>query len=139
MKQKGKGTVGNIIIGILTFIAVVLLIATIGVFNEDVRVYTYTTDSMYYCVRSGEYYRLSEYVKKNKSREKNPSSDMLEYYAVAEYYDAELMGKAYEKSGDMQKAMLYKEKQSEAETRMGDLHVLKEEIDSLLAGEKISE
>lgn len=57
-------------------------------------------------------------------------------YAVAEYFEAASYCRMYEEAGDTQRADMWKGRRKDAEERLGDLSVMTEDIQEILAIEK---
>ena len=60
------------------------------------------------------------------------TEDKEEYYALAQYYEANIFHKAFVHTGDMERAEKYAERMERAEEKMGGLIKAKDWIDDLM-------
>lgn len=96
---------------------------------DDQYHYHYDEDMFLYSIQDGRYSELAEKMNRNKIEHVKADAQLLECYAVADYYEAASMYYAYEKMEDAQKAASAKDDMEDAQSRMGDLSYCAAEID----------
>lgn len=117
-------------------VVIVLVVLTIGQIIRfgfqlygDQYHYHYDEDTFLYSIQDGQYSELPEKKIRNEMEHVKADAQMLECYAVADYYEAASLYYAYENIGNAAKAAIAKSDMEEAEGRMGDLSYCAEEID----------
>ena len=117
-------------------IVIVLVVLTIGQMArlglqiyDDQYHYHYDEDTFLYAIQDGQYSELQEKKNRNELEHVKADAQMLECYAVADYYEAASMYYAYENIGNTAKAAEAKAEMEEAKGRMGDLSYCADEID----------
>lgn len=128
MKSKGWNVVANIVIGCLCLVFVVLFFVTVKQFADAGRVYTRSEDSMVYYIQNGDYESMLRGTYMNEIHGVWASDTMKECYAVAHYYEAATLYKAYEKAGKNELAAEKKKSMEEQEALMGELSFAAEDI-----------
>ena len=91
--------------------------------------YYFEKDSFFYNIEDEEYWYLPRERKANMVSNIPDDAQMLECYAVADYYEAASLYYAYENIGNIAKAAIAKADMEEAKGRMGGLSYCAEEID----------
>ncbi len=137
MKNKGLNLITNVIIGFLCFVFVILLFFVIDQVRDAGKVYTRSEDLMVYNIQSGDYDSMIRGAYINEMYGVKASETMKECYAVAHYYEAASLYKAYEAAGKVEKAAEKKCIMEEQEALMGELSFAAEDIRKELGiGEK---
>lgn len=121
----------NIAIVALSILMVISGFAAVGNLREDFS-FTYSEESMYYMVDSGDFYRMVEAYHRNTQEGSRGSSAMGEYYGVARYYEAASLYRAFLEAGDAERAERQKERMAEAREEMGSWAMVEEEIQTQL-------
>ena len=118
--------------GIILILAIVtiwqLATAISDIFGSRYQYY-FEKDSFFYDIEDEEYWNLPRERKANMVSNVPDDAQMLEYYAVADYYEAASMYYAYENIGNVAKSADAKAEMEEAKGRMGDLSYCADEID----------
>ena len=118
---------------------IILIVLTVLIFGQLIRLgfqiyddqyhYHYDEDMFLYSIQDGRYSELAAKVNRNKMEHVKADAQLLECYAVADYYEAASMYYAYEKIEDTEKAAAAKTDMEDAKSRMGDLNYCADEID----------
>lgn len=127
-----KDHIFNIMIGILCVVLVITTFVTVGNFLDNMRIYTYDEEDFLYCIQSENYYEMVGYMHNNEVNEVKVTKGMEECYAVARYYEAASMYKAYQAVGRNSEAKEQKDIMQEQMDAMGELSYAVEDIDKQL-------
>lgn len=123
-----KEHIFNIIIGILCVVLVITTFVTVGNFLDHMRILTYDEEDFLYCIQSENYCEMVGYMHSNEVNGVKATKDMEECYAVARYYEAASMYKAYKAVGKNAKAEEQEEIMKEQLAMMGELSYVAEDI-----------
>lgn len=120
----------TIVIAVLTFILIISSISTIS----DIRgnKFTNSASTMYYAVQSKNYYRLPEYKIDNVFDGVKYTEEYKEAYAIADYFTAASMYRAYCEVEKSKEAKQYYELMQESLTNMGEFTYAADEINEQL-------
>ena len=107
-------------------VVIVLVVLTIGQIIRfgfqlygDQYHYHYDEDTFLYSIQDGQYSELPEKKNRNEMEHVKADAQMLECYAVADYYEAASLYYAYENIGNAAKAAIAKADMEEAEGAWG--------------------
>lgn len=109
----------DVIIVILCVIFLISVGGAISSFLEE-KNYGYKAHSFQYALENGEYYRMVNYTDTNRSEKFHVDDpEYAEYYAIADYYKAAWHVNMYQKTGEADMEKIWKEKLTEAESKLG--------------------
>lgn len=128
MKSKGTNAVTNLIIGALCVVFVVLVWLTWRDFRSAGNQFIWSEDSLVGYIQQENYAGMLRSAYNNEMRGVASTDTMKECYAVAYYYEAAALYKAYAETGKTEEAEEQKRIMEEQETLMGELTFLAEEI-----------
>lgn len=134
--MKIKNMITNVIIGILCLVLLVASFAFVKELSYYGNSYTIEEDSFLYALKDEDYVRLVEYWKRNEAAGVRVTENLGECYAVAEYYEAASLYKAYKQMGNKAQTALYKGKMEDAVSRMGALSYTGKNINKRLGLEE---
>lgn len=118
--MKNKNKVMNVIIVALCVVFVIAALSFVREFSDYSSIYAVKEDSFLYCLQSGNYGEMVDRMKQNQGEGVELTQTYEECYAVAEYFEAASLYKAYMLDGNMEKASQQKERMEDAATRMGE-------------------
>ena len=121
----------DIVIGIMSVLAVGAVIFTINMFAEEWN-YSYDAESFYYRLESEDYRDMVEMYYMNESAGVKPDEELEQYYGVAKYFEAASYYKVYQDDGDEEQMAKYLNRMEMAEEQMGVLSIAAEDIDDKL-------
>lgn len=130
--MKIKEHIFTIIIGVLCVVLVITTLVVGSEFIEDMENHTYTENDFLYCIRSEDYYRMTEYMYINEINGAKVTEGMEECYAVAGYFEAASMYKAYAAVGKNAEAEEKEQVMEAQKEKMGELSYVAENIDDYL-------
>ena len=119
---------------IVVLIAASLVIASISQIRDsvDVRQYLPREESIRYHIARGEYYTALDNIRELEACGVQLTGDMEEAAAVAYYYNAALLCKAYTETGDTEEAELQRNRMQSFASAAGTLSEHLTKIDALL-------
>ena len=80
----------------------------------------YQAHSFQYALDIGDYSRMVSFTDLNRSEKFHVDDpEYIEYYAIADYYKATWHVNLYQKTGEAEMEMLWREKQADARSRLG--------------------
>ena len=120
----------DIVIGVLCVLLVGALFFAIASFRENAS-YSYDEDSFYWRLEDGSFGQMVEMYYSNEAAGVEPTEDLLEYYAVAKYFEAASYYVLYQEDAP-EYAGYYQEKMETAAAEMGELAFLTEKIQKQL-------
>lgn len=123
-----KEHIFNIIIGILCVVLVSTAWSAGSDFIRYMKGYAYDEEDFLSCIRIEDYSSMVEYLYKNEVNDVKTTAGMEECYAVARYYEAASMYKAYKAVGRNTEAEKKKQVMDEQITEMGELSYIAEDI-----------
>lgn len=132
MKTDLKNIITNIIIVILSIILVFFSVSLISQLVNYKSAYQASENTLYMQIRDGDYFSMLDEVKQNRILGVHENAEYKECYAVADYFEAASLYKAYMENGQEKMAAKYKEKMTESQKKMGDLTYTAEDINSKL-------
>lgn len=128
--------IGIIILSI--FFVISLLYAVHSVWEENkYSSYVYEADTFQYRLEDEDYQSMVEMYYSNQATGKANSKKYAEYYAVARYYEAAAMYKAYSEDGDSERAGKAYAAMEEAAAELGDFSFQADRIKSILYWKKM--
>ncbi len=135
--MKQKFSLGKLIVSIFTVILTITLILFIFVGLSNIRDIIsepdyYTEDTYYYALQSRDYSYLLGITQRDARLDKEYSEDVLASRAVAGYFEAATLYKAYMEAENTEKAEVQKERMDYYEGQMGEFQIHKSYIDELL-------
>lgn len=133
-----KEHIFNIIIVILCIVLVITTFVTMNDFINRMNVYYYDEKDFLYCIQREDYYEMVEYMYRNEANDERVTKGMEECYAVARYYEAASMYKAYKAVGKNAEAKEQEAIMEEQIAMMGELSYVAEDIEKQL-GIKVAE
>lgn len=128
MKRDNK----NIWIAVITILVVILVINVAALFGrifQGQEPITYSESSLMYDIADERYFRLVEDIKTNENAPGDYMKGFSEYKAVADYFEAVSLQKAFAVYGDEQEAQKWADKAAASQNSMGDYAFTKEKID----------
>lgn len=128
MKRDNK----NIWIAVIAILVVILVINVAAFFGrifQGREPITYSESSLMYDIADERYFRLLEDIRANENAPGDYMKGFSEYKAVADYYEAVSLRKAYAAFGDEQEAQKWADKAEKSQNGMGDYAFTKEKID----------
>lgn len=131
MKRTATKGVLRLLDVLIVFFGIVLAIAIIAaVFMfKEADSYNYSNTSINYAMKGGEYSRMVSYAISNRASGYGIGDrDYEEYYAVADYFEAQVYAHMYDVAGDSARAAKWSAKAEEAVPRMGLLSPEAEKI-----------
>ncbi len=138
MVNKLKEQMKDIKVFILNIIIVVMifLLIIMGIFMvqevADALDRGYKESSMMYRMEDESYDTLIRMYHTNEMIPVKASTEMREYYAVAQYYEAASYYKAFAETKDMTRAEKYQKRMREAAVEMGEFSFMQEKIHTAL-------
>ena len=138
MKKKRKMSAGKVLVGVATvLILLIAATAVIGSMSEirdvvDARRYLPREESIRYSIARGEYYTALSNCRELEACDVQLTGATEEAKAVAYYYDAAVLCKAYEKTGDTEQAELQRLRMQRFAAAAGTLRDHLSKIDALL-------
>lgn len=123
-----KEHIFNIIIGILCIVLVSTAWSAGSEFIRYMKGYAYDEEDFLSCIRIEDYSSMVEYLYKNEVNDVKATAGMEECYAVARYYEAASMYKAYKAVGRNTEAEEKKQIMEGQITEMGELSYVIEDI-----------
>ena len=123
-----KEHIFNIIIGILCVVLVSTAWSAGSEFIRYMKGYAYDEEDFLSCIRIEDYSSMVEYLYKNEVNDVKTTAGMEECYAVARYYEAASMYKAYKAVGRNAEAEEKKQMMEGQITEMGELAYVAEDI-----------
>lgn len=123
-----KEHIFNIIIGILCIVLVSTTWSAGSEFIRYMKGYAYDEEDFLSCIRIEDYSSMVEYLYKNEVNDVKTTAGMEECYAVARYYEAASMYKAYKAVGRNTEAEEKKRIMEGQITEMGELSYVIEDI-----------
>lgn len=128
MKNKGINAITNVIIGIMCAVFVILVWMTWREFKYARSNYIWSEDNLLGYIHSEDYTDMLRSAYNNEMRGIASTDTMKECYAVAYYYEAAALYKAYAETGKTEEAKKYGRMMEEQEALMGELTFAAEEI-----------
>lgn len=124
----------------ISSIAIIILSITLVYWSAqliyEVKSYDYdTTTDVYtlsYCIQNKDYAQLVKLMYQNETEELEADEELQEYYAVARYFEAASMYKAYVDAGEKEKANQKLLIMNEQEKLTGELQFVIENINEKL-------
>ena len=137
-RTRSRIRVSGILLGIaIAFIVLVTGILTLTGLMEisvtaDAHRFLPGEDSIHYSISGENYYNALANIRRLEAAGVNMSEDMKECSAVAHYYEAAILNKAFTEAGDSKKAGQEQERMKEYSSGAGSLSMHIEKIDALL-------
>lgn len=131
MKQKSKN-LPIIIISLLTVLLIFNSISFVLRFTTEENQINCDEESMLWRIHDKNYASLVTGIKEDENTPGVNMKEFEEYKAVADYFEAVFLQKAYASYGDMENANKYEKKAKSCEEGMGEYSYTKEEIDKML-------
>ena len=128
-KTKKKSPILTILLVIASIVFFFMLITFIIVFLDNDYSAEHDTDYLYYYVEKGDYSQLYEACCQNRAYNVKADADMLEAYAIADYYHASFMYYAY-KDADPAIAGKYLDAMKEHASKVDEMSFVLEDIDA---------
>lgn len=128
-QPKKKSPVLTILLVIASIVFFFMLITFIIVYLDNDYSAEHDADYLYYYVENGDYSRLYEACCQNRAYNVEADADMLEAYAIADYYHASFMYYAY-KDADPAIAGKYFDAMKEHASKVGEMSFVLEDIDA---------
>ena len=138
MKKKRKMSVGKVIFGVATvlvlLIAASLMIGSVSQIRDSVDPQRYLPreESIRYSIARGEYYTALGNIRELVACGVQLNGATEEAAAVAYYYDAAVLCKAYEKTGNAEQAELQRQRMQSFASATGTFQEHLTKIDALL-------
>ena len=126
-KRSPAALVLDIVIGLLC-VALIGAAAFAATSFYDSFGFDYDADSFYYRLTDGDYSQMVEMYYYNEANGVKADSELRQYYAVAEYFEAASWYKAFDSAGDSARAAEYETKMADAGNDMGALSMVAEDI-----------
>lgn len=117
----------NIVIIVLSLVLFLMVCVMIGELH-DAFDRKRSTDNFAYYMKSEDYHELVPAYYHNTINGFKADEETMEYYGVAQYFEAAFLYNAYVKTGNEEMAQKYKEKMQAAETEMGGWSIAKDSI-----------
>ena len=131
MKKAGVFVMDIIILVLAALFTISVIMFAVNMIEE--RDTGYSESTFYYRVNSGQYGEISTYADRNRySGIGVGKTEMEEYYAVAAFYKAGFYRRLYEQAKDEERTEFWRERETDAEKRMGILAPEKDNIQDLL-------
>ncbi len=130
--MKNKEKLLNIVI---VFLSVAIVVTAFAVFNEYMsykNMDVHTEEEFFINLSHQDYDTMVWYMYSNEASGVTPTRDMKNMYAVARYYEAAFLYKAYAENGDTTAAEEKKQIMDEQVSLMGEFSYAKADIDTLL-------
>lgn len=131
-QSAGKDLAANIV---LVLLSITLVIGVITLCSELRYINSHReqdANSFWWNYDSGRYVDNIKYMYENKINDVRENTELTQCYAVAEYFEAASLYKAYVIKGNADKAQKYLEVMAKAYSEMGDVSYLAEDIDAKL-------
>ena len=130
-KRSPLHVVLDIVIGIMSVLAVGAVIFTINMFAEEWS-FSYDAESFYYRLESEDYRDMVEMYYMNETAGVKPDEELEQYYGVAKYFEAASYYKVYHDAEDEEQMAKYLNRMEMAREQMGALNIAAEDIDDKL-------
>ena len=130
-KRSPLHVVLDIVIGIMSVLAVGAVIFTINMFAEEWS-YSYDAESFYYRLESEDYRDMVEMYYMYETAGVKPDEELQQYYGVAKYFEAASYYKVYHDAEDEEQMAKYLNRMEMAREQMGVLSIAAEDIDDKL-------
>lgn len=131
-KKLTQNKILKILLVIASVIFFIMLLIFIGLYHDNDYSINYKADSLYYYAEAGEYDRLYEMCCENRAHNVKADADMLEIYALADYYHNSFLYYAC-KDSDSTRAAQYLENMELNAANTGELSFMLEDIDAIFA------
>lgn len=131
-QSAGKDLVANIVLVLLSITLVIGLITMCSELRYINNHREQDANSFWWNYDSGRYVDNIKYMYENKINDVKENTELTQCYAVAEYFEAASLYKAYVSSGNNDKAQKYLDVMEKAYSEMGDVSYLAEDIDTRL-------
>lgn len=131
MKKAGTFVMDIIILILAALFTISVIMFVVNMIEE--RDTGYSENTFYYHLDSGRYGEMTIYADNNRhSGIGVGKTEMEEYYAVADFYKAGFYRRMYEQAQDKERTEFWRERETDAEKRMGILAPEKDNIQDLL-------
>ncbi len=130
MRKKGRFSILNLLIILLSIILACSIMITIFVFRDSGSNYFFSESSLYYSLKDREYSALARrYYDNYIGNEEDPrAKNVKEYYAVGEYFEKAFFANAWKKAQDPVLEERYRRQMEEIEPQMGEFSGEKKQI-----------
>ncbi len=125
----------NLCIIVTGFLLIVVICFTADQLSDSsVYANPYSRSSFTYAAGNQDYERLLSMYRDNLTSFGQPSEDLSDYYALAQYVEAAINRKAYLEAGDTERAEREQNIMNNAAAALGDLSGYKDNLDKTLTG-----
>lgn len=130
MRKKGRFSILNLLIILLSIILACSIMITFFTFKESATDYYFSETSLYYSLKDREYSALARrYYENYIGNEEDPRAEKVkEYYAVGEYFEKAFFANAWKKAQDPVLEERYRRQMEEIEPQMGEFAGEKKQI-----------
>ena len=131
-QSAGKDLIANIVLVLLSITLVIGLITMCSELRYLNNHREQAANTFWWNYDSGRYVDNIKYMYENKINNVKENAELTQCYAVAEYFEAASLYKAYASNGNTDKAQKYLDVMAKAYSEMGDVSYLAEDIDARL-------